>query len=175
MRRARADLAAAGFEGAGVRIERSLDMRYRYQVHELNVVMPEGTESLSEEDLDGVYERFDDLYERTYGRGSGYREAGKEIMNFRLTATGVLDKPRIQSYPLSSAAADGALKRRRKVFFEEFDEPRDTPVYDFDALRPGNEMAGPAIIETPVTTIVVNPSDRAVMDACRNVRLLVGG
>ncbi len=175
VRRARADLVAAGFEETGVRIERSLDMRYRYQVHELNVVMPEGTEPLSKQELDGVYERFDDLYERTYGRGSGYREAGKEIMNFRLTATGTLDKPRIQSYPLSSAAADGALKGRRKVFFEEFDAPRDTPVYDFDALRPGNEMSGPGIIETPVTTIVVNPSDRAVVDAYRNVRLLVGG
>jgi len=87
----------------------------------------------------------------------------------------VLDKPRVQSYPLSSAAADGALKGRRKVCFEEFDAPRDTPVYDFDALLPGNEMAGPAIIETPVTTIVVNPADRAVMDAYRNIRLLVGG
>ena len=32
VRRARADLAAAGFEGDAVRIERSLDMRYRYQV-----------------------------------------------------------------------------------------------------------------------------------------------
>ena len=174
VRRARADLAAAGFEGDGIRIERSLDMRYRYQVHELNVGMPEGGAPLSEQELDGVYERFDDLYERTYGRGSGYREAGKEIMNFRLTATGALDKPRLQRYPLSSNDAGGALRGSRKVFFEEFEEPRDTPVYGFEPLRPGNEIRGPAIIETPVTTIVVNPGDRAVMDEYRNVRLLIG-
>ena len=172
--RARADLAAAGFEGDGVRIERSLDMRYRYQVHELNVGMPVGDTPLSERELDGVYERFDELYERTYGRGSGYREAGKEVMNFRLTATGALDKPRLQRYPLSPNDAGGALKGSRKVFFEEFGESRETPVYAFEPLHPGNEIAGPAIIETPVTTIVVNPGDRAVMDEYRNVRLLIG-
>ncbi len=174
VRRARADLAAAGFEGEGVRIERSLDMRYRYQVHELNVGMPEGAEPLSEQELEGVYERFDDLYERTYGQGSGYREAGKEIMNFRLTATGALDKPRPQRYPLSSGDAGGAVKGSRKVFFEEYEESRATPVYGFEPLQPGNEIAGPAVIETPVTTIVINPGDRAVMDEYRNVRLLIG-
>ena len=174
VRRARADLAAAGFEGDAVRIERSLDMRYRYQVHELNVSMPEGSAALSEQELDRVYERFDDLYERTYGRGSGYREAGKEIMNFRLTATGVLDKPRLQRYSLSPGYASDAFKGRRKVFFEEFEEPRETPVYGFEALRPGNEIAGPAVIETPVTTIIVNPGGRAAMDEYRNIRLLIG-
>ena len=173
-RRARADLAAAGFEGDGVRIERSLDMRYRYQVHELNVGMPEGAEPLSEQELEGVYERFDRLYERTYGPGSGYREAGKEIMNFRLTATGMLDKPRLQRYPLSSGDAGGAVTGRRKVCFEEFEEARETPVYGFESLQPGNEIAGPAVIETPVTTILVNPGDRAVMDEYRNIRLLIG-
>ncbi len=173
-RRARADLAAAGFGEDGVRMERSLDMRYRYQVHELNVDMRQGTEPLSEQELEGVYERFDGLYERTYGPGSGYREAGKEIMNFRLTATGMLDKPRLQRYPLSSDDADGAVSGRRKVFFEEFEEPRETPVYGFQRLRPGNRIGGPAVIETPVTTIVVNPGDRAVMDEYRNIRLFIG-
>ncbi len=174
VRRARADLSAAGFDADGIRIERSLDMRYRYQVHELNVALPEGDAALTEDGLARAYERFDDLYERTYGRGSGYREAGKEIMNFRLTATGGLDKPRLLRYPLSSGDASGAVTGRRKVYFEEFGEPRETPVYGFEGLRPGNELAGPAIIETPVTTIVVNPGDRAVMDAYRNIGLLIG-
>jgi N-methylhydantoinase A len=46
-------------------------------------------------------------------------------------------------------------------------------VYGFEPLHPRNEIPGPAIIETPVTTIVVNPGDRAVMDEYRNVRLLI--
>ena len=50
----------------------------------------------------------------------------------------------------------------------------DTAIYDFDKFRPGNELAGPAIIETPVTTIVVNPKDHAFMDEFRNIRIDVG-
>jgi N-methylhydantoinase A/oxoprolinase/acetone carboxylase beta subunit len=41
-------------------------------------------------------------------------------------------------------------------------------------MEPGAEFAGPAIIETPVTTVVVNPPDRASMDQYRNIRIHLG-
>jgi N-methylhydantoinase A len=50
----------------------------------------------------------------------------------------------------------------------------ETAIYDFDKMKPGNELAGPAVIETPVTTIVVNPKDRAFMDEFRNIRIDIG-
>ena len=31
---------------------------------------------------------FDELYEKSYGKGSGYREAGMEVMTFRLPPGG---------------------------------------------------------------------------------------
>jgi N-methylhydantoinase A/oxoprolinase/acetone carboxylase beta subunit len=40
-------------------------------------------------------------------------------------------------------------------------------------MKPGMEIHGPGIIESTVTTIVVNPKDTAVMDEFQNVRLLV--
>ena len=42
-------------------------------------------------------------------------------------------------------------------------------VYDFTRIRPGNEIAGPAVIHTPITTIVVQDAQRARMDALRNI------
>ena len=57
---------------------------------------------------------FDDAYEKAYGKGSGYREAGKEILTFRVTAVGLLNKPRIKEAPVRKAAADHALKPPRK-------------------------------------------------------------
>ena len=60
---------------------------------------------------------FDDAYEKAYGKGSGYREAGKEILTFRVTAVGLLNKPRIKEAPLArqprtmrEAAAKGLLR-----------------------------------------------------------------
>ena len=41
-------------------------------------------------------------------------------------------------------------------------------------MQPGMAFAGPAIVETPVTTMVVNPNDRAAMDEYRNIRIHLG-
>ena len=172
--RAREDLGQAGFSGETLKIARSLDMRYRYQVHELNVPLPLGDLPVSENDLHNALERFDELYEVAYGKGSAYREAGKEIINFRLSATGELDKPRMKSYPLSQKNAAAAQKDKREVYFEEFRKYVPTDIYDFSRLSPGMEISGPAIIETPVTTVVINPYDRAMVDEFMSIRIFIG-
>ena len=168
------DLRSAGFRNEDIRIVRSVDMRYRYQVHELNVSLPDGVSEITENGMEEIYYRFDDLYEQTYGKGSGYREAGKEIVNFRVTAIGEIDKPNIKKYPLEKKDPDHALKGGRDVYFEESGDFVATWIYDFERMTPGTELLGPAIVETPVTTIVVNPMDRLVMDEFRNVRISIG-
>ena len=40
---------------------------------------------------------------------------------------------------------------------------------DFAALAPGNLVAGPAVIHTPITTIVVQAAQTARMDPWRNI------
>ena len=169
------DLQSAGFRDGDIRITRSLDMRYRYQVHELTVPFPTGISEITENDVQEVYSHFDELYETAYGKGSGYREAGKEILTFRVTAVGVLKKPKIKSASISKRAnPDVALKGKREVYFEEQRGFVSTNVYDFERLVPGTEFGGPGIVETPVTTIVVNPKDCAVIDEFRNVRIFLG-
>ena len=169
-----ADLRLAGFTSEDVHIVRSLDMRYRYQVHEIAVPFPLGMSQIDQQDIEQLYSRFDELYETAYGKGSGYREAGKEILIFRVTAVGLLKKPKIKSAPKrESTGPQSALKGKRDVYFEEKRDFVQTPIYDFEKLVPGTALSGPAIVETPVTTIVVNPKDRAALDEFRNVRLFV--
>ena len=146
-------------------------MRYRQQVHELNIPFPVGTAEINKADLEAIYQRFDEFYELTYGPGAGYREAGKEIMAFRVAAIGALSKPKLRKYPLRKNHAAAALKSERKVYFEEHREFVPTKIYDYGRLQPGSEIAGPAIIETPITTIVINPNDRAIVDEYLNVRI----
>ena len=95
-------------------------------------------------------------------------------MNFRVTAIGEIDKPNIKIYPLEKKDPDHALKGKRDVYFEESGDFVATWIYDFERMTPGTELLGPAIVETPVTTIVVNPMDRLVMDEFRNVRISIG-
>ena len=174
VRRAEAALGAAGFSPSRMAVTRSVDMRYRYQVHELNVPLAPGTAPLADPDLEQLYADFDDAYEKAYGKGSGYREAGKEILTFRVTAVGLLNKPRIKEEPVVGASPERARKPERSVFFEELGDFAPTAIYDFRRMRPGMEVSGPAVIETPVTTVVVNPRDRANIDGFRNIRILVG-
>ena len=48
---------------------------------------------------------------------------------------------------------------------------RATPVYDGEVLVSGNKIAGPAIIETADTTVVVQPGTRLRVDALGNFEL----
>ena len=173
--RALHDLRAAGFNESDIQVMRSVDMRYRYQVHELNVPFAAGMSAITEQEMEDLYARFDELYERAFGQGSGYRDAGKEILTFRLTATGLLKKPDIRREPVKSSNGEEALKGHREVYFEEDRKFIPTRVYDFEKMEPGTAFPGPAIIETPVTTIVVNPNDRAGLDEFRNIRIHLTG
>jgi N-methylhydantoinase A len=171
VQRAIASLRGAGFQDSEMQIVRSLDMRYRQQVHELNVAFPAAVAELTEQDIETIYAGFDEFYELTYGPGAGYREAGKEIMAFRVLAIGELNKPRLRKYPMQQNQAEAAIKAERKVYFEEERDFIATKIYDYGRLAPGSAIFGPAIIETPITTIVINPKDRATMDEYYNVRM----
>jgi N-methylhydantoinase A len=167
-------LRDAGFAEDDITIVRSVDMRYRYQVHEINVPIPAGTADLTDEDLKTLYNRFDELYETAYGKGSAYRAAGKEIVTLRVTGSGALPKPEI--LPSESGGKDASIARKgeRPVYFEEFGDFVPTVLYDIARMRPGMEISEPGIIETPITTVLINPGDRAVMDEFRNIRISVG-
>ena len=149
-------------------------MRYRYQVHELNVPFPSGAGQITESDMEALSALFDDLYEKAFGQGSGYREAGKRFLTFRLTATGLLKKPDIKAEPVSTVRRRHGAQRPARCLLRGKPKFAATRVYDFNQLRPGAEFGGPAIIETPVTTVVVNPGDRAAMDEYRNIRIHLG-
>ena len=58
----------------------------------------------------------------------------------------------------------------RQVYFEEFIQ---TPVFSMELLRPGNRIAGPAIVESPATTLLLHPRQMASVDRSRNLLLQV--
>ncbi len=169
----RRSLEDAGFGGDDVTLARSVDMRYRYQVHEINVPIPPGEAPLTEEDLEAVYARFDELYENAYGKGSAYRAAGREIVTLRVTGSGALPKPALRPRE-GGGEVSAARKGTRPVYFEEFGDFVPTVLYDVARMRPGMAIAEPGVIETPITTVLINPGDRAVMDDLGNIRIAVG-
>jgi N-methylhydantoinase A len=161
-------LAHEGFSGANVRLDRAVDLRYMRQVHEVTTPL-RGRDRLTAAEIEQLVADFETLYERKYGKGSAYREAGVEMTMFRLTARGIVERASLEPMALGKPDASAARVGRRPIFVEAAGGFQDADLYDFNRLAPGNVMAGPAVIHTPITTIVLQAHQTGRVDAYRNV------
>ena len=166
--RARAQLGAEGFAGDAIALDRSIDLRYGRQVHEVTTPVA-GDGPMDEVAVTRLAVDFEALYERKFGQGSAYRAAGMEMTMFRLTARGLVERPRIERTPLAGADPGAAQIGRRDIYVEAAEGFAPAAIYDFERLAPGNVVAGPAVIQTPITTIVVQSGQAGRLDAYRNV------
>ena len=170
LERARKDLAAEGFADGKMRFDYAVDLRYGLQVHEVTTPV-NGATPFTEQTVQRLMDDFEALYERKYGKGSAYRGAGMEMTQFRLSARGLLDRPDVPREPLGSPNSAAAKIGSRDIFIEPENRLGPADIYNFDKLAPGNQVAGPAVIHTPITTIVVQSQQTATMDELRNIVL----
>jgi N-methylhydantoinase A/acetophenone carboxylase len=56
----------------------------------------------------------------------------------------------------------------RKAYWSGSRDPADTPVFSFPELRPGNRILGPALVEAPDTTFVIEPGWKFTLDEFHN-------
>jgi N-methylhydantoinase A len=166
-------LEAEGFERSQMRLHRAVDMRYRRQVHILT--SPFVGDDVSPESLERTVELFERLYEEKYGPQSAYREAGIELVSFRVRGVGVVSKPELHVEELGDEDPAAALVERVEAWVDKAGELQEVPGYDFERLRPGNAVRGPAIVWTPITTLVIPPGQAARLDEHRNLVLSVVG
>jgi len=171
--RAKKDLAAEGFSPDKIEMHWSVDFRYSRQVHEVNTPVRAKT-PLDDAGIKRLMDDFEALYERKYGKGSAYRDAGMEMTLFRLSARGLMSRPTIEKAQLKGRGSDHAKMGRRKIFVDAKSALVESDLYDFNKLEPGNVVQGPAVIHTPITTIVLQDRQTGRMDAYRNVVIEFG-
>lgn len=161
-------LRLAGFQAKDIYTNKSIDMRFRRQVHLLNTPV-QSANSLTETEVQSTLDFFVKLYQEKYGRDSAYTEAGIEMITFRLRGIGRLRKPVLRERELAGGDPEAAFLGKTKAYFSRVNRVTEAAAYDFDKLLPGNTLAGPAIIWTPITTIVVNPGQTATCDGYKNI------
>ncbi len=152
------DEAAATLEAEIVPARRrryryALDLRYFGQYHEVTVEI--ARKSLEGPDFRAVSSAFHRAHNRLYGYDLEADGQALELVNLRLTAIGGTDKPAIPKEPRQAENPNTALKSRRPVFLPSEMGYADVAVYDGDALRHGNRIAGPAIVEQVNTSLFV--------------------
>jgi N-methylhydantoinase A len=142
---------------------RHAGMRYRGQSYEVAVPVPSLRGS---DDLADLAQRFHDAHHRRYGHMA--QAEAIEIVNFQVTAVGLIPKPEMKSFAKTDGQATPHAIRR--AYFNAT-EARDVPVLARSSLQPGMRIAGPAIIEEKTSTTVIYPGQRAAVDPYLNIEV----
>jgi len=167
---AKALMAKEGIAEGRQRFEFSLDVRHKGQINEVEVLLrhsrlPAGYETSLRND-------FVTRYEKLYGRGSALAGAQLEIVVCRLRARALTPRPKlVASKRTTKAIPAKARLKKRSIYWPDLKKPVITPVFDGDQLAAGNTIAGPAIVETADTTVVVHPRQTLTLDRLGNFEL----
>jgi len=145
-------LRAQRLRFANVEYRSEADLRYTMQLAEVATPVPEG--ELDSVGLDAVGAAFGARYEQLYGKGSGFAEAGLQLITYRTQAVGVLPiRPKLGDVGLATGDADPTAQRR--VFLDARLGWQDADIFDYRVLAEGHEIKGPAVVEAPTTTVAL--------------------
>ncbi|MDO8484403.1 MAG: hydantoinase/oxoprolinase family protein [Candidatus Limnocylindrales bacterium] len=158
------ELGQDGLDGAP-EFRRYVTLQFRRQSSGEEIRLP--WDRFTDERIAQLPSIFVEHYERLYGKGVAYLEAGLDLARLRVDAVGRVAKPELRPGSPGSGRADGAQKGERAAWFGHAFQP--TPVYDEALLGPGARLAGPAIVESPFTTVVVPPGASLTVDPYRNL------
>ncbi len=140
----------------------SLDCRYVKQYHE--VTLPVEMNAVRDADTSAIATAFHTEHQRLYGYSLDDGDAAIELINVRLRASGLTEKPAYTEEPLAKSNAEIALKGSRSVYVPEERVSRAVSVFDGHKTRHGHRIAGPALIEQVNTTILIVASFDCVCD-----------
>jgi N-methylhydantoinase A len=139
-----------------------LDARFVGQNFELSIALGSADPP---PDTENIRQLFFAEHDRAYGFHNPADPV--EIVNFRLLAVGRLRQPAARPAAWGRGPAPSANEARPAWFSSERAE--QTPIYDRTALRPGDAIDGPAVIEQLDSTTLLFPGDRAVVDPYLNL------
>jgi N-methylhydantoinase A len=139
-------------------VRRVVDVRYIGQGHELQLALPEG--ALHAEDAMRLRSQFEQLYGSIYGVTMPDQDV--EFVTWSVTVSAPSERP-LPAKPVQKRAAP-APRARRDVYEPALGRMAAFAVYQRDDLTPGDELAGPALIEEGQTTTVVPASFTLFVD-----------
>lgn len=149
----RADVVAEGVPADNMTIEPLLDMRYRGQSYELTIPFSPD---------------FGEAFHTAHAQTYGHSEPGVpvEIVNVRLRAIGRLAQPTLPKVEIMPSEPPVPVEKRSVVLATGV---ADVPFYLGQALQPGQQLEGPAVITQPDTTVFIGSGEVLSVDAYRNL------
>ncbi|MBN1317095.1 MAG: hydantoinase/oxoprolinase family protein [Anaerolineales bacterium] len=143
--------------------------RYQNQEHSVEIILPQG--AITNEQITAIRQRFDRDYEREY---TYTLEAPVELVAYHLVAIAEVDKLKPEKLLTTGKKLADAVKEERQVDFTEAGI-HQAIIYDGDALEPGMQFKGPAIIEEAGATTVIPPGMACNVDDYGNYHIHITG
>jgi len=143
----------------------SLDCRYENQNYEISMEISDG--QMDEKILAELIEGFHAEHNNSYGYFD--RNKSIQLVNYRLGAIGIIDKPTIPGSETLLEDQEIPVTEVRKVRYEGVSEFVDTRIIQRDKLKSGSIVEGPAIIEQMDSTCVIPPDWKAYNDRYGNL------
>lgn len=156
-----------GFNEKDVRLTREGQLRYGRQVNYVSVPVKSG--KLSADDVKKIMDDFEIQYETFYGKGSGYRKAGIEMVNLKVYGVIKTVRPALRKLEKKGEDPSSAGKGEREVYLE--DTFSRVPIFDWERLEPGNVLSGPAVVESTFTTGVILEHMEGKVDDYLNIHV----
>ncbi len=173
LRRLYDEMEAAGrarladwFDGP-VDVARWADMRYGEQIFEIDVSL-DRIDFAAPDLLERIKRAFERRHEALYTYSLPEQEP--VLVNARITTVGAL--PALPQEPPAGTGAPSPPTGRRRIYLDGWLE---APVFDFAALVSGQVVAGPAIVESETTTVLLRPGDQATATPHRWLDISVAG
>ncbi|MFQ5342033.1 MAG: hydantoinase/oxoprolinase family protein [Anaerolineae bacterium] len=157
------DFRLEGFAPEEVQFALELDMRYGMQLNFTRVRSPRRALA-GPEDVQALCDAFNAEYARLFSPEAAFPQAGIDVEEFYLKAWVSVPPHDFPALPSEGADPSAARKGSRPVYWRAEGDFVETPVFQREALRCGNVVEGPAVIEAEDTTIVVPPSWRFSVD-----------
>jgi len=143
-----------------------LDLRYVKQFHEVTVDVPDDVteDAIEKADWSLLAAAFHREHDRLYGYELSDAGTPLELINVRVRSIGATERPELPQRTEAGPDPAEARTGTRRAFSPESGVFVEMPVYDGHRLEPGNEIAGPALIERTDTTLFVSASFTARFD-----------
>jgi N-methylhydantoinase A/oxoprolinase/acetone carboxylase beta subunit len=154
---ARRDLTGDGLNLNQASFVLELDMLYGGQFHVKRALSPLLAVH-STEDVRAICDAFNKEFSEAFSPFVVNPEGGIFIESFILKAIVPTKKIELPKLALEGPNPAAARKGERPVYWPSEKDFRDTPIYTYESLRPGNVIEGPAIVEGEYTTLVVPPA-----------------
>jgi N-methylhydantoinase A len=138
------------------------DCRYVKQYHEVSFNVP--WQVIERRDIAAIGRIFHAEHNRLYGYSMEAEATPIELINMRLQAVAAADQRGHSEEPYHRSSAAHAAKGRRRMYIPEEDAFQSVQTYDGHRLRHGNQIEGPALIETVTTAVFISASYDSVVD-----------